>query len=495
MKRPKLLRVCSIFILTVLIGGIVISCSDPAQQNVSTVTSELTEETTVDETKELEPNLPADTFDGHTFTFLISSNAESGVVQNDIHAEEENGEPINDQRYMRNSFVEEKYDVIINDFETNVGHNGDGLRLLQNTVSAGDTTYDAAIMAGYDTCVLASNGYLYNLNNIPHLDLSQPWWDQKANDDLMIFNKMFYTTGSISTAINNATYAILFNKKLVEDYQLGDYYSLVNDGKWTIDKFCESVVQVHEDLDGNGVFDTNDLFGALLWDDTMMGVVNASGDKCATATPNGIELTINTPRVQTMIEKYFSVALDKEVCHTYQRANWDGIAAINMFANNQALFFLQMMAMVSEMRNMDADFGVLPYFKFDESQAEYYHTVGSWHSVFVCVPNVQEDIERTGVILEALAAKSLYTVMPAFYEISLKSKYTRDEESADMLDLILSTRIFDVGWYYQFGGYNESVMNMLRNFKSEFSSMIDRTLKTAETQITKINDSFIELDD
>ena len=494
MKKTTLLRLCSMIVLTVLVGGIAVGCASPSDtQSASTTTAANGEvETTAEETKELEPNLPVNDYEGYTFTFMVSSNAELGVVQNDIHAEEETGEPINDQRYLRNAFVEEKYNVKIVDVETAVGHNGAGLKLMQNTVAAGDASYDAAFMAGYDTCVLASAGYLYDMNAIPHIDLDQPWWDQKANEDLMIFNKMFYTTGSISTAINNATYAILFNKKLVEDYELGDYYGLVRDGKWTIDAFCNAAVQVHNDLDGNGEFDTNDLYGALLWDDTMMGVVNASGDKCATATANGLELTINTDKVQVMIEKYFSVALDKAVCHTYQRKNWDGVAAINMFANNQSLFFLQMMSLVSEMRNMDADFGVLPYFKFDESQEEYYHTVGSWHSVFLCVPNVQEDVERTGIILEALAAKSLYTVMPAFKEISLKNKYARDEESADIVDLILSTRIFDVGWYYQIGDYNEEVMHMLRNFRSDFASMYAKNETKAMTKIDTINTAFME---
>jgi len=495
MKTSKLMRIFSVILLITLIGSFVIACSDTSEQKaVTTTAAGDTEAVTEAETKELEPNLPNEDYGGHVFTFLISSNAELGTVQNDIHAEEESGEPINDQRYLRNTFVEEKYNVVINDFETAVGHNGAGIKLFQTTVTAGDTTYDAAFMAGYDTCVLASNGFLYDMNNIPNIDLDQPWWDQKANADLMINNKMFYTTGSISTAINNATYAILFNKKLVEDYELEDYYALVNEGKWTIDKFCEAAVQVHQDLDGNGEFDINDLYGALLWDDTMMGVVNASGDKCATTTANGIELTINTPKVEVMIEKYFSVALDKEVCHTYQRKNWDGVAPRNMFSNNQSLFFLQMMSLVSEMRNMEADFGVLPYFKYDEAQEEYYHTVGTWHSVFLCVPTVQVDVERTGVILEALAAKSMYTVMPAFKEISLQNKYTRDEESAGMVDLILSTRIYDVGWYYQIGGYNEEVMNMLRNFRSEFTSMYAKFEKKAMTQIETINTAFAELE-
>ncbi len=469
----------------------VISCAEkhenPASDTVDTAIE------TREETKEtiLEPNLPDVKYNGSEFSILVSSNEERGTVKNDFAAIEQNGESINDARFMRNLAIEEKYAVDIVDYPTKVGHNGEGLNAIKKSVTAADFAYDAAMMAGYDTCVLAYTDYLIDLYSLEYLDLTQPWWDQKANADLTITDKMFYTTGDISTADNDATYAVLFNKKLVTDYSLPDFYELVNTGKWTVDQFAEAVVQVHSDLDGNGVYDTNDLFGALLWDDTMMGVVNATGDKCCTVNTEGqIELTLNTPSVIEMISKYFSVALNKEICHTYQRKNWDGIAAVNMFSSNQALFFIKQLMDVGFMRNMDADFGVLPYFKLNDAQSNYFHTVGSWHSVFLCVPVVQEDKDRTAILLEALAAKSMYTLTPAYYDISLKGKYTRDIESTEMLDIILATRTYDLGWYYEIGGYNEQVMNMLRNFKDEFSSMYAKYEKNALKKIDTINEAF-----
>ena len=467
-------------------SGAVSDTSSEAQ----TASSEETESETV-----IEPDLPDVKYDGAEFSILISSNDEAGVVKNDFDADELNGEVINDARFTRNLVVEDEYDVDIVDYPVAAGNNGVGLSTIKKSVAAADYSYDAAMMAGYDTCALASSGYLDDLNSLNYIDLSKPWWDQKANSDLAISGKMYYTTGDISTADNDATYAILFNKKLVTDYKLPDYYALVNNGTWTIDQFCESVVQVHSDLDGNGEYDTSDLYGALLWDDTMMGIVNATGDKCCTVDSDGqIELTLNTERVVGMIEKYFSVAFDKSVCHTYQRKNWNGVAAVNMFSSNQALFFMRLLLDVASLRNMEADFGILPYPKYDESQESYYNTVGSWHSVFICAPKVQEDADRTGVLLEALAAESMKTLTPAYYDISLKGKYTRDDESSEMLDIILATRTFDLGWYYQVGGYNEQVMNLLRNFKPDFSSVYAKLEKTAIKAVDKLNAAFSEIE-
>ncbi len=482
-------------ILVLLIIFSITACSDNTGSIKDTGTGESGDSDTTVSESEATLDLPDVKYDGAVFSILISSNAESGNVQNDFNAPEMNADPINDARFKRNTAVEDKYNIDIVDHPTVAGHNGAGLAAIKKSVAAADFAYDAAMMAGYDTCALASTDHLIDFHSLEYLNLSKPWWDQKANSDLTISGKMYYTTGDISTADNDATYAMLFNKQLVQDYKLPDYYSLVTSGAWTIDSFVESVKQVHSDLDGNSIYDTNDLFGALLWDDTMMGIVNATGDKCCTVSPDGqIELTLNTERVQNMIEKYFSVAFDKAVCHTYQRKNWDGIAAVNMFSANQALFFMRLLIDVASMRNMEADFGILPYPKYDEAQSEYYNTVGSWHSVFMCVPKVQQNAERTGVILEALAYESLKTVTPAYYDIALKGKYTRDNESQAMLDIILATRTFDLGWYYQIGTYNEQVMNLLRNFKSDFSSMYAKFEKTADKQIKKLNEAFAAIE-
>ena len=165
-----------------------------------------------------------------------------------------------------------------------------------------------------------------------------------------------------------------------------------------------------------------------------------------------------------------------------------------MFQNNQALFIQQLLQLIPKLREMDADFGVLPYYKYDEAQDTYYNTVGSWHSVFLCLPKVQKDATRTGVIVEALAAESLYTVTPAYYDVTLKDKVARDKDSAEMLDLIFETRTYDLGWYYAIGTYNESTMNLFRNYQSDFTSMYKKMEKVANKYISKLNEAFAEVE-
>lgn len=72
------------------------------------------------------------------------------------------------------------------------------------------------------------------------------------------------------------------------------------------------------------------------------------------------------------------------------------------------------------------------------------------------IPKSAPDTERTGLILEALAAESRYTVIPAYYDIAFKD--SGEEESVDMLDIIFSSRVYDLGELYQFGGFNEAFL-------------------------------------
>jgi hypothetical protein len=447
----------------------------------------VSEETT---TGKILPDIPAADYGGHEFNIIISLNTVREDVWNDFHAEAESGDVINDAIYRRNIYVEDLYNVDIKD----IVFKDDLQKKVKNSVAAADNDYDALLIRGYDACALALEGYLIDLNDMAPLDLTKPWWDQKANRDLMIKDKMFYTTGDISNVVNEATYAILFNKKLVTDYELEDPYALVKNGDWTYDKLIELGSQVSSDLNGDGKYNFDDLYGALVWDDTMMGIVNSIGEKCALINANGeIELTLYSNRVLNIFDKYMAFVLDNTKALMYQREDWSGEKTNALFANNQGLFYLQIMELVIRLRAMEVDFGVLPYPKLEKSQEDYYSTVSSWHSGYVCVSLVQEDLTRTGAILEALAAESMYTLKPAYYDIALKGKYVRDQESEEMLDLIFDSRLYDLGWLYQIGGYNEQIMNLYRNKKTDFTSMYNQYLSKAEQDVVKINTAFGEI--
>ena len=101
------------------------------------------------------------------------------------------------------------------------------------------------------------------------------------------------------------------------------------------------------------------------------------------------------------------------------------------------------MACVTRMRNSTTDFGLIPFPKYELAQENYYHFVHKTAGKGVCIPTTQSDPEMAGLIIEAMAAKSVGTVTEAYYDKALTYKYMRDEESAEMLDIIQAGAYFD----------------------------------------------------
>ena len=492
-----------------LAGQTLIACGDAAKDNTAvTETAAATESQTEVVTEEPREyaDLPEKDYGGQEAKIFVAYNVETGttnfgVSKNEFGAHEEDGDVVNDTRYKRNTAVEEMLNITISDYDYNYENNLDCVHdtvrsFIDKLIMAGDNDYMFMLLPGYTVCALAQKGSLQDLNTMQYLDLDKPWWDQKANADLTIMDRLFFTTGDISTADNDATCTVLFNKQVAQNHDLPDIYQFVLDGKWTLDKFYSLCSDVSKDLNGDGKYDETDQYGAMVWDDIAMAVVNSTGDKCATTDADGnVILTLNNERTVNALEKYVEFGRDASQCFQYQRAvDASDTVAINMFSGDQVLFFMQLMQIVPKLRDMEADFGIIPFPKYDEAQDSYYNTVGSWHSVFFCMPMGTADPEMSTIIAEALACESKYTVTDAYYDVNLKTKAARDEQSAAMLDIIFDTRVYDLGWYYQFGGYNEAVMNLVRSQikQQEFTSMYTKKEKNAQKAVDKVNTAFAE---
>ena len=436
------------------------------------------------------------TYGGKSFDIFVAGNWTNEWTESyDFFTEGENGDTVNDAVYRRNTIIEDRYDIKIN--EINIrgeasGGNGNGAQTIIKSVMAGDAEYDAAMIGTYDVSSLASKGYLLDLNSeVPYLDLTKEWWDQKANEDLSMKGKMYFTTGDISTLDNDCTYCILFNKKLIEQYKMDDPYEMVRNKTWTMDNFVSMARQVSVDLDGDTKMTEHDLYGMCIWQDGMLAALNACGGRiCAINDKGEIELTLNNERNIDMITKFMGLVCDRSVAYSIYHSG-DNIE--NMFANDQVLFYNRYLAIVKKYRNMETDFGILPFPLYDSAQEEYYTTVHAYGNSFICVPKVVEDVEMTGIILNDLACESMYTVTPAYYDVQLEGKIIRDDESSEMLDIILSTRLYDVGATYQIGGYNEELIYMFRLDNTDFASMYSGLLSKPESDLKTVNDAFAEV--
>lgn len=431
------------------------------------------------------------------FNILVSGN----YARNDFAAENGEGSAVQNAVYRRNESMREKFNVNITNedlikFNSATG-SGVGFTKLYTDYISGDKTYDAAMVGTYDVATLAYSGYIHDLNAIENLNLSKSYWDQKANEDLSIGGKMFYTTGDITIIDNMVTNAILFNKDMIKNYGLDNPYTLVEDNEWTLEKFGSLVKAVGEDKDQNGIYDSNDTYGLLTWNDAMLSILGASGEKICSINNDKLELTFYNERVVSLYDMWEEIVFDQAHSYNYQYNNVEGKATptsswdearIRMFDSEQALFYTTLLTTVDKHRNSETDFGILPFPKYDSNQKDYGHAVSAFHCAFVCVPTLAAS-PRVGAILEELAYQGKKLLTPAYYDQTLIGQYTRDEESAAMLDLIFATRDYDVGIYYTIGDY-KTALSRLYVTRSALSSLYDANLGQAEKKIDQINQVF-----
>ncbi|MBE6711569.1 MAG: extracellular solute-binding protein [Ruminococcaceae bacterium] len=426
-------------------------------------------------------------YEGRTINIVLAGNWSF----DDFIAEEMTGEAINDAKYTTNAAVSELLNVefVINNQSGQAsGGTGTGYKLVDTMVMAGTTDYDIADIGCYDVSNLAYNGKLLDLNAVKNIDLTKSWWDPKANEQLSIGGKMFYSTGDAGLLDNNCTYCILFNKQVITNYNLDDPYELVRENKWTYDKFTSMAEVVQSDLNGNGTADVEDSYGVLVWQDSVIGMLHASGGKFATINDAGqIELTLNSERNFDVLTSWLTLKTQPVVLFLGAATDDEAHAA---FTGNRCLFYTRYLNAVQWFRDLEADFGILPYPKWDETQDSFCNTMHAYGTSYFCFPVTVADPEMSGAVLEALSYYGKENITPAYYDTTLKGKYFRDEESAEMLDLIFASRFFDVGTYYQLGGYNEKVITMMQQGDTDFASMYTKNEKAANKVLGKINDAY-----
>ena len=447
------------------------------------------EETAAPETEEVPFEAEVYDLGGRDIVVYMSGN----WAFDDFEAEEMTGEALNDARYQTNTTVCDMYDINLrtdNHGGEASGGQGAGYKAITNTNMAGSTEYAFASVGCYDVSTLAYQGHILDLNKVKNIDLEKPWWDPKANEQLSVKGRMFYTTGDIGVLDNDCTYCILFNKQVATNFGLESPYDLVRENRWTYDKFIEMADTCDADLDGDGKFTNDDAYGILIWQDSVIGMLHASGGRCATINPDGtIELTLNTEQNVDVLTTWLT---DRTKSFSYFLEAGTDDASHATFTGNRCLFYTRYLRAVSWFRDLEADFGILPYPKWTAEQRDFCNTMHAYGTSYVCIPLVAADVDETGAVIEALAYYGRMYITPAYYDVNLKGKYFRDEESADMLDLIFATRTYDFGWYFEIGGYNEGIMNLLRAYSTDVASMVKRNDKMAAKVLKKYNEKIAE---
>ena len=137
---------------------------------------------------------------------------------------------------------------------------------------------------------------------------------------------------------------------------------------------------------------------------------------------------------------------------------------------------------------MEDSYGVLPYPKYDEAQENYYTSSRSTHNAFL-MPVTCPEPEMAAAVLEALSASNYTKVLPNYFELALKTKYSADSETSEIFDIIHDSMVLDFGYTYDNAvGNPVGVFNNVLNNINAFSS----TVKAQARMIDKLYAKMVE---
>ena len=492
-------RALTLLIALLMVLPMFTACSENAADTTETTAADTTttvetpsadEEIVVEEDEpEILPDIPALDFEGRTFTFLTSgigdTNGEDWETF-DVWVEELNGDVINDAVMERNLYLNETYNIQIAEYKTS----GTTLSEIQTEVKVGTNAFDAAFTHFENGASLAQSGSLHNLYDMPYINLEQPWWDQRGVQDMNLMGGVFLATGDATIVDNDATWVLMFGKQYVEDLQLESPYELVREDRWTYDAFYGMMEQAAVDMNGDGTLKwQDDKFGFITSDYSSRALMYASGEKLVTqdAQHNLIPIP-SIERLSGVVEIAAKIMGDKNITFLtgYESTTPDNIRSV--FEEGRALFYGEVMQCIIRMRESETEFGLVPWPKYDQMQDGYYNLVHTSAGRGVCIPVSQTDYEFVGAIVEAFAAKSMYTVTPAYYDVALTYKYMRDTDSAEMLDIILDSRVYDLGLIANYGSMAGSIAGIITNGTGNLAS----TWAKSERAFQKMMDKSVE---
>ena len=356
--------------------------------------------------------------------------------------------------YKRNNIIQNRYNMV---FVEDVGGNYKDLDTkFSQIISSGETKYSLVTMIQRYAFAKAMSGYCVLVDDLPNLDVTQPWYVQDVNEQFSIAGVKVFAYSDECINLFEQTMCILYNKNIVNNSQnLVDPYDLVKAGTWTVDKFLEQARLGTQDIDGYEPINDNDIIGIVGTQDFLYPTFwIGAGLNSVKKNDDGVPSfkTATDEKFITLMDKileyvkmdgvFFDLWVDTPAVYQYPDP---GESARMIFENDHALYTITVVSDIMQHNKMKSDFGIAPAPKLDETQKSYKsRVIDGWLKV---VPNTNKDLFTTSLIMEALAVESKNYVYGPYYKQALQGRYTRDDEgkSNEMLDLIFNTRTQDLG--------------------------------------------------
>ena len=441
------------------------------------------------------PSLPVVDMDGRELRMLFPEPHAAGhYLNNELAVEGTATNNIEEAVVLRNLAVEAAYNVSITSSTAFVS---DVSQTIRNEGFMGASTYAAiaAPIANSKLNAIVQEGYLADFNKMAYYyEDGQPWWNHDLMDDLSIANARFFASGDIIYSDDFYPYCVYVNNAVSQAQGItDDYFELVRNYEWTLEKFHELAASVASEYDytGDGM---DAMHGAIINANFYRTAYYSAGKGLIAMDSKGYPQWVMTKQYATdILDKVNAIVHDDSACTFADKISDDHVTnEKKLFANNKSLFLVEELIFSERITRYetDVDFKVLPFPLYDENSE--YRTVLN-DALVLAVPTTAENKDDISLILSAMSRESVSTLTPVFFETVLTYRYMRDIGSGEMLQIVLDSVVApDIATVQNWG-------NMMKGFKelgyensNAFASVYDANFETA---MAKLEDYCVLLDD
>ena len=428
----------------------------------------------------------------------------------EFEIETTDGTKVNDAIYNRNLAIEDRLGVqlIFTEQAGNSSNISNFVKHVETTES--DKTYDIIATYSRTASALSIKGKLADLNDIEgsYINFEKPWWPSSIIDTLTIGDALYYCSGDASTNIIHFMYTIYFNKDLAANYAdidfdgADNFYDLVRNKKWTIDKLIQFSSGRYEDLDSDeqgANFASSDLDDAYGFCTIYYGV---------DAFYTGSDLTIverddSGEHLLKLSDDYKS---EKTISLVEKLQGWlcgpdcvtwaSGSGQYRQpFVNGNALFCQERAYLAKRyLGEVGFKYGILPTPLYNTKQDDYKSVVGNPFTLYA-IPTYCEDKLEMSAVIECWGSEGYRQTTPALFYETMQARYADAPEDAEMWELIKRTITFDIGRLLvkdDTGGYYlaEEPSKVACNPNKSWSNTFGQIGRLVQENIIKISDSY-----
>lgn len=399
--------------------------------------------------------------------------------------------------YDREAYVEDRLNIELENEKINPS---DFDQKILTLFEASDDSYD---LIAHQRCNIYNKlNCFYNLYDVENVDLSMPWYNQNwinCNPD----GNVPWICGDATLSLLRFTFVTMCNNNLLASYGINDLYSEVINKTWTVDRQNVIVSQIYEDKNQNGASDEGDLFGFVT-------------NTCTATDPYWSAFALDFINKNEDGEFYFAINVDRNTSATTKlidlfhnntgtlilphQSGTDGEYEIAMegFASDLYAFgTFRLIAVENQyIVDMENPYGILPMPLLDEDQEEYGSFFHDMSYAIAVMGTVKESrLPIVGAFLEVFSQYSYNYTRSVYLDTALKGRYLRDQQSREVLDLVVNSITINAGLVYFSLSPSSSLYlqfrNQLSNKQNNWSSIVRANKSIVEKNLEKFNNGEI----